>query len=265
MRQLMISVVAFTIAVSAEAQFADFNDRGVTFGHVHLVVADIELHKELWPELFGAELVEKQGYTAVRVSNALIFFRHAEPVAPSAETAVDHFGLTVRNVDEVLSKWRALGYAVDYEETDRDRNTSAHITMPGGVKLALREEPARAEETTMGYIQFVAPASKELMTWYERRFGATRTDGDSEDASRVPGAGLSFEASEKRRLPTDGSAIDHIGFEIEEWDEFIETLKNEDVEFEFGPTYVESLDLWVAFFNDPSGVLVEITHGLDRF
>ena len=30
------------------------NDAGLTYGHVHLNVSDVELHKQLWVEHFGA-------------------------------------------------------------------------------------------------------------------------------------------------------------------------------------------------------------------
>lgn len=265
MKNLLLSIIAVTCSMSANGQFADFNGQGVAFGHVHLVVADVELHKDLWTELFNAELIEKQGYSAARVSNALIFFRNGEPTAPSVQTAMDHFGLVVPSVERVLSKWRALGYQPDSEAVDANDRLSAFITMPGGVKLALRENPNRAEDTAMGHVHFVTPVINELMAWYEDRFGATKPNDGREDASQIPGSGLSFEASATQRLPTGGAAIDHIGFELEEWDAFIEMLKEEGTEFEFGPAHVESLDLRVAFFYDPSGVLVEITHGLDRF
>jgi catechol 2,3-dioxygenase-like lactoylglutathione lyase family enzyme len=266
MRKLIILATASACVAPADAQFAEFNDVGVTFGHVHIVIADMELHKKLWPELFDAELVEKEGYAAVRISDALIFFRDAEPTAPSMDTAMDHFGLQVRDIDDVLSKWRALGYDVDSESTDADGLSSASITMPGGVGLVLVENTDQAASTAMHHVHFATPKRGELMTWYSARFGAAQTAQlPVENALATPGAGLRFDHSDTDRLPTDGAAIDHIGFEIREWEGFIAKLEEDDVEFEFGPVHIESLDLWVAFFNDPSGVLVEITHGLDRF
>lgn len=266
MRHLMISVITFLFACSAEAQFAEPDHRGVAFGHMHLVVADLELHKRLWPELFGAELVEKQGYSALRVDDALIFFRDAEPSAPSVETAMDHFGLKVRDVDGVLSKWRAMGYEVDSQTTDTSGHVIAYITMPGGVRLALDHEPDQSADIAMGHVQFATPMRSELMAWYAEYFGIEAFTQDGNDqAAAVPGSELRFENLEKERLPTEGAAIDHIGFEIQEWDAFVEMLQDAGIRFEFGPAYIESLDLWVAFFNDPSGVLVEITHGLDQF
>lgn len=266
MKYLAIVLVTLACTWPAQAQFAEPNDRGVSFGHMHLVVADLELHQRLWPELFGAELVEKQGYSAVRVEDALIFFRDAKPNAPSVETTMDHFGLKVRDIDDILSKWRAMGYEVDSRTTDASGHAIATITMPGGIRLALDEEPNHSAIASMGHVQFVTPMLGELIAWYEEYFGIkTFTQDDNGAAATVPGSELRFHSVEKSRLPTDGAAIDHIGFEIQEWDAFIEMLQGAGVQFEFGPAYIESLDLWVAFFNDPGGVLVEITHGLDQF
>jgi catechol 2,3-dioxygenase-like lactoylglutathione lyase family enzyme len=262
----MIGAVIFLCACFAEAQFAEPNDRGVAFGHMHVVVEDLELHKRLWPHVFGAELVEKQGYTAVRLADALIFFRDAEPTAPSVETAIDNFGIKVRDLEGVLSKWRALGYEVDSERPGASGGSVAYITMPGGIRLALSEEPNQSASAAMGHVQLASPVGRELMAWYAERFGAiASTQDDGGYVASIPGSELRFEKTEKDRLPTDGTAIDHIGFEIQEWDAFIESLREAGIEFEFGPVHVESLDLWVAFFNDPGGILVEITHGLDQF
>ena len=266
MRCLVIGLVVLLCTFPATAQFAEPNDRGVSFGHMQVVVADIELHRRLWPELFDAELVEKQGYSALRVADALIYFRGAEPTAPSVETAMDHFGLKVRDLEDVLSRWRALGYEVDSEISDDSGSAVTYITMPGGVRLALEEDPDQSASTSMGHVQFVTPMRKELMAWYADRFGVAAVDQvDGSHSASIPGSELRFEDIEKKRLPTDGAAIDHIGSEVEDWEELIETLREAGIQFEFGPVYIESLDLWVAFFNDPNGALVEITHGLDEF
>lgn len=262
----LIGIAVLLCTYPTAAQFAEPNDRGVSFGHMHVVVEDLELHKRLWPELFGADLVEKQGYTAVRIADALIFLRDAEPTATSVETAMDHFGLKVRDLEGVLSKWRALGYEVDSEKTNASGSAVAYVTMPGGIRLSLSEEPNQPASTAMGHVQLVTPISRELMAWYAERFGVARdTQNDGSHLASIPGSELRFEDTEKDRLPTEGTAIDHIGFEIQEWDAFVETLQEAGIQFEFGPVYIESLDLWVAFFNDPGGILVEITHGLENF
>lgn len=266
MKSWIIGLAMLACACPIQAQFAPPNDQGVSFGHMHLVVADIELHKRLWPELFGAKLVEKQGYTAVWIDEAQIFFREGEPTAPSISTSVDHFGLKVRNVEAVLSRWIDLGYEIDSRTTNSSGQSIAFITMPGGVRLALREEPDQRTSSSMGYVQFVSSRPDELMAWYAQLFGISTIDVNERNAvAEIPGSGLRFTGTATERLPTEGTAIDHIGFEVQNWDAFVEALRQADIQFEFGPVYIESLDLWVAFFNDPSGVLVEITHGLEDF
>lgn len=262
----MAGAIALMWTYPVEAQFAEPNDRGVSFGHMHLVVADLELHKRLWSELFDAELLEKQGYSAARIADALIFFRAAEPSAPTMDTAIDHFGLIVRDLESVLSKWRALGYEIELGRKDAGDEAAAYITMPGGIRLALNEEPNQSASTSMGHIHFASPMRSELVAWYAEHFGVTPATGDDNSHSAsIPGSELRFENTQEIRLPTDGTAVDHIGFEVVEWDAFVETLREAGIQFEFGPVYIERLDLWVAFFKDPAGVLVEITHGLDRF
>ena len=45
MKLLLASAVAFLVASPAQAQLATPNPAGVTFGHLHLNVTDIEVHK----------------------------------------------------------------------------------------------------------------------------------------------------------------------------------------------------------------------------
>lgn len=248
------------------AGLASPNDRGVAFNHMHVVVAELGPHAALWPELFDAVMVEKAGYTAARLPGALIFFREAEPTSASAATIVDHFGLEVRDLSALLARWRASGHEVEADETGTHEKHTVFITIPDGIKLALSENPDLAESARMGHVHFDTSLPADLAGWYARLFGAVvRSSGSAEPVAEVPGALLRFSGSPVDKLPTEGTAIDHIGFEIENWDAFIETLEADDIEFEFGPVYVESLDIRVAFFSDPAGALVEISHGLDNF
>ena len=110
MRLLLAVAVALAIAAPAYAQLAPPNAAGVTYGHVHLNVKDIEVHKKLWVEHFGGTVVQKGPLTAVRLPGMLIAFRQAEPTGSSEGTVMDHFGFKVRNLAEVLNVAGALNY-----------------------------------------------------------------------------------------------------------------------------------------------------------
>ena len=58
MKLLLAAAAALAIASPVHAQLAPPNAAGVTYGHVHLNVKDIEVHKKLW---------ENDGNTDMRV------------------------------------------------------------------------------------------------------------------------------------------------------------------------------------------------------
>jgi hypothetical protein len=109
MRLLLSSVLALSIAMPAYAQLAPPNAAGITYGHVHLNVRDIEVHKKLWVEHFGGVVVQKGPLVAVKLPGVLIAFRQAEPTGGSEGTVMDHFDFKVRTLAEVLQVWRAAG------------------------------------------------------------------------------------------------------------------------------------------------------------
>ena len=87
MRLLLIAVALATLGSPAYAQLAVPTDAGLTYGHVHLNVTDMELNKQLWVEHFGGVVVEKGSLTAIRLPNFLIALTEREPTAPSRGTA----------------------------------------------------------------------------------------------------------------------------------------------------------------------------------
>ena len=265
-RFLFVGLVAVLAASSVQAQLAAPNDAGVSFSHVHLTVTDIELHKRLWTDLFDGVVAEKAGYVVIRVPGTLVFLRDREPTAPSHGTAMDHFALRVHDLGAILHQWRSLGYGVDEESSAAESLARAYITLPDGIRLELVEAPGLSVKAEMDHVHFYTPQYRELMAWYVDLFGAIAQDSSTtEMTASVPGSDLRFRHVDEERMPTDSTAIDHVGFEIDDMDAFAEMLRGKGIEFVFGPVHIESLDIEIAFFLDPSGVLVEISEGLDTY
>lgn len=266
MRNLFVGAVTLLVPHAVQAQLAAPNDEGVRFAHVHFNVADVGLHTRLWTELFDGVLVERAGYSAVRLPGAILFFTQQEPTEPSVGTVVNHVGFKVRDLDGVLARWRALGYEVDSEFTGGEGFPQAYIIMPNGAKIELTGDPELSTASEMHHVHFYSAEYRDLLAWYIELLGATpRTRGTIETTADVPGSNLSFGNSDEAVAPTQGTAVDHIGFEVEDMNAFAEKLEGMGVEFQIDPFYVESLDVWVGFFLDPSGARVEITQGLDKF
>ena len=266
MRKILLAVAALLVPSLAESQLASPNDAGLRFSHVHMYVTDLNLHKALWPDILGGELLEEGGFTALSIPGALIFLTEQAPSAPSLGTAINHVGFKVRDLDGVLSRWRARGYEVDAEFTGGEGLPQAYITMPNGARVELSGDPSIATPSEMHHVHFYSQAHRETLAWYTDTFsGSPRTRGTIETTADVPGTNLSFAESEGNVLPTPGTAVDHVGFEVEDIQAFAAMLASKGVQLERPPFYVESLDVWVAFFPDPNGARVEISQGLEHF
>jgi catechol 2,3-dioxygenase-like lactoylglutathione lyase family enzyme len=76
---------------------------------------------------------------------------------------------------------------------------------------------------------------------------------------------LSFGANNSGRQSTQGSAIDHIGFEIDNLEEFCRQLEAKGIVFDVPYREIPAIGLNIAYFTDPSGVYVELTEGYDEY
>jgi catechol 2,3-dioxygenase-like lactoylglutathione lyase family enzyme len=266
MRYLLIGPITLLFAYPVQAQLVAPNEAGVTFGHIHLNVSDIELHAKLWTELFDGALVKKGALTGVSIPGVLIFFKQGEPTAPSQETVIDNIGLKVRDMDAILSEWQMLGYETESEFVDASNMSHACITLPNGTSLALEEDPALSAKAEMSHVHYATPQYRELVTWYADLFWALpQHAGEIEAMAYLPGTILYFNKSEEDMKPTENTAIDPSGVEVEDMGKFAEMLQTQGVNIELVPRYVESIDLWILFFTDPSGARIEVTEGLDDY
>lgn len=266
MRLMVATTVALLLAAPLPAQLAPPNDMGVTFAHVHLNVADIELHKRLWVEHFGGVVVEKGPLSTVKLPNMLIVLTERDPTGPSQGTVMDHFGFKVRDVEAVLARWRAAGLEVQSEFTGAEGFPNAYLLAPDGVRVELQEDPELPVDVIGYHIHYWSPDFEELMAWYADAFGATvRPRGRIQTTADVPGMNMSFATCPEVCDPTQGRAIDHVGFEIDDLEAFAERLRARGVEFQVEPRYIESIELTIAFFVDPAGVRIELTEGFDEY
>ena len=86
MRPFLIAF-ALLVAHPAYAQLAPHNEMGVTFGHVHLSVADPKVHHQMWVEQFGGVVSTKGTFTIVKLPNMMIAFRGTKPTGGTENTA----------------------------------------------------------------------------------------------------------------------------------------------------------------------------------
>lgn len=265
MRNLLLSVLVLAFATPALGQLATPNPAGLTYGHVHLNVSDMELHKRIWVEHFGGVVVEKGPLTSVRLPNMLVALTEREPTMGSRETVMDHFGFKVRDIERFLENWAAAGYEVGRVFTGAEGQTNAYVMLPDDVYVELQEDQSLHVEIMGYHVHFITPGHEDLLKWYTQVFGLEiRPRGSMVTTTNAPGMNLSFASTDQDRAPTRGAAIDHIGFEFEDLEAFCRKLEAKGIEFDVPYREIPAIELKIAFITDPAGVRIELTEGYDE-
>jgi catechol 2,3-dioxygenase-like lactoylglutathione lyase family enzyme len=259
-------IASVVVANPAFAQLAPPNADGITYGHVHLNVKDIEVHKKFWAEYFGGVPVTKGTLTAIKFPNMLIALTQREPQGGSMGTVMDHFGFKVQSVAEILAKWRAGGMEVQSEFIGAEGFPNAYLMGPDGVRIELQEDKTQKEKVVGYHIHFQTPDYDKLLTWYTETFNlARRQRGSITTTTDVPGMNLSFANSRTPTVGTRGRAIDHIGFEVKNLEAFCKKLEAKGIKLDVPYRDVPSIGLKIAFLTDPSGTYIELTEGFDKY
>jgi len=116
----------------------------VTWDHVHLRTPDPEATAAWLQDVLGGEIVRGPGRIDVRLGGANVFLApvkpgdKAPPVTP--HQGLDHFGLTVRDIDAVAAEIKAKGVEFTCEPTTiRPGVRICFIRGPEGISIELLE------------------------------------------------------------------------------------------------------------------------------
>ena len=263
---LMTAGLLLALAAPAPAQLSPMNDAGVTFGHVHLNVSDIEVHKKLFVDIFGGEFVQKGPLAAVKWPNMLVAFAPAAPTGPSQGTVMDHFGFKVRSLPDMLTALRAAGYQIQREFTGAEGFPNAYVLGPDGLRLEMQEDKTLSAKAIPNHIHFFTPEFEKLLDWYLDTFSLSkRNRGTVKTTADAGTVNLSFQTSRDPVVGTKGRVIDHIGFELRDLQAFCRQLEAKGIKFDVPYREVPAIGLKIAYITDPAGVYIELTEGYTKY
>jgi catechol 2,3-dioxygenase-like lactoylglutathione lyase family enzyme len=266
MKPVLSAVLVALLATPAYAQLASPNSAGITYGHVHLNVRDMEVHKKLWVEHFGGTVVQKGPLTAIKLPGMLIALTQRAPSGPSEGTSMDHFGFKVRDIQEIIKAWKAAGLPVQSEFTGSEGFPNAYLMAPDDVRIELQEDKTLKEKAIGYHVHLYSPDPAKLRDWYVDMFSLTpRARGKIATTADAPGMNLSFAAVEKPAPGTRGRSIDHIGFEVSNLAEFVKKLEAKGIKFDVAYREIPAIALKIAYITDPVGTYIELTEGYDEY
>jgi catechol 2,3-dioxygenase-like lactoylglutathione lyase family enzyme len=263
----LLAVGVFFWVAPMTAQLVEPNQIGVTMGHIHLAVRDVDAHKQFWISQVGGTLVKNGPLELIQFPGVFIMLRKAEPSGPPAGTIVNHFGFTVKDMPASLAKWRAANIKIDPTENPNE----VYLNAPDGVRLEVYGEPALPTAVSMNHIHYSPVDVPAIKRWYVKVFGANPgrrpciaclSNPRMIEADDLPGVNLSFSPTSTPPAPTKGRSLDHIGFEVQNLDEFVSKLEAQGVKIEAPIRQVPNTKIKIAFLTDPWGTYIELTEGL---
>jgi predicted enzyme related to lactoylglutathione lyase len=266
MRLTLTLALFVALLAPAHAQLSPPNAAGVTYGHVHLNVSNVEVHKKLFVDVFGGTFVQTGALSAVKFPNMLVALQQGTTTGPSQGSVVDHFGFKVRDIAAMRAELEALGYEVQKEFTGVEGFPNAYVVGPDGLRLEMQQDPTLTAKAIPNHVHFFTADYVKLLDWYVDTFGFTkRNRGRMATTADAGTVNLSFTTSSKPVMATKGRTIDHIGFEVTNLETFAKQLEAKGIKLDAPVRAVPSLGLKVAFLTDPSGTYIELTEGLAAY
>ncbi len=242
----------------AGAQPAPFNEAGVTMGHWHLVSKDIAANRDLFLAM-GGTLINRAGNDAVQFPGVVINLALGDEQAEGGTqgTVVNHVGFIVDNVQERIAEWRAAG--VEVIPGGNGRLDQAYVETPDGVRIEILEDPTQPMPIRHEHVHLRTLQSEVLnaQEWYARIFGGEKAMRNGQPIVNLPGVQMRFAVDEAEQTPTRGHILDHIGFDVQDHEAFVERLNAEGIALDEPPRRSRSGG-WITYITDPWGTRIEI-------
>jgi len=264
----LLNCLSFCLALGVaaprvHAQLTTFSDTGVVMGHVHLLAQDVEGMRRFFVALGGTSL---QNGRLIQFPGVYIMVNRGEPAAGTAGSIVNHIGFKLRNLAEARAKWQAAGLTTE---------GTGYVIAPGGIRIEMNEDKAIAHEMEFFHVHMWVDKPPEVQAWYQKTFGAVpgrRAAGASlMYIGDIPGANLTFSDVQVMGVPngfyppmapTKGRALDHIGFEVRNLEQFCKKLEMQGIKFDRPYQRAAQSKTAIAFLTDPWGTYIELTENL---
>ena len=279
-RILTLAFLAASIAVPASetsAQILVATDGPVVYGHHHLNATSIDEHKKFWVDTLGGTAIKAGTFDVIKFPNVLIFLNARMPGGPTKGSSLNHIGFSVPNLRQVVDKLKTNGYRmVTAEEAPAGVTVKddigvtgsgiAYALAPDGVKVELLQVNGQTLPIAHHHVHFFGERPEEMRAWYMKVFGANlrQTQVNGIISADLPGGALNFSQSAGPVEGTRGRALDHIGFEVRNLEEFCKNLEAQGIKLAVPFRTVPALNITLAFITDPWGTYIELNEGLEN-
>jgi len=232
------------------------------YDHVHLNVPDQAKAVEWYQKNFGGKPTAEAADRLMFGSTRLIFLKNANG-QPSAGSSIDHIGFSFADLDAKVKELEAAGVKIVTPVRDVPNLFKlGFVEDPWGTKIEVVQD---TELLGLHHIHLRAADPAEMFTWLLAKFGGERTKLKGQiDALKYSAAGFSdmwVLVQRGESTPSEGHAIDHIGWRATNLAEKIAEMKTQSVKVttEQRPlTLAEKTTSQVAYVEGPAGTKIEL-------
>lgn len=228
-------------------------------GHVHLSVQDVDAQRKFWVA-FGGTPVKNGALELIQFPGVYVMLRKGDPSGPSVGSVINHVGFNAKDSAASVVKWKAAGL-----NPEAGNNPGQYFfTTADGLRIEIIEDKNIEVPLKFHHVHFNFPPNESTaaQAWYARTFDARPGLRGRQKAGDIPGANLTYGEAKEQTVPTKGRALDHIGFEVPDMEQFAQKLEAQGLKFDIAPRTVPNGTTKIAFITDPWGTYIELTQGL---
>jgi catechol 2,3-dioxygenase-like lactoylglutathione lyase family enzyme len=222
--------------------------------NVHIRVSDPAQARDWYIKHLGA--TPGAGPTQVFFGKMLIAIVKTDNPQPSAGSAIDHIGLSFPDLAGKMNELQAAGVKIVTPMRDVPGLFKlGFIEDPWGVKIELVQD---AERLGFHHVHLSAADPAAALNWYEDMLGGQREKLKGRiDGLRYDGIWLLAAKSGAAAPVSSGErAVMSVGWQIRDMTQAATAFKAKGAKTVVEPRAIGKL--WYAFFEDPSGVRVEL-------
>jgi catechol 2,3-dioxygenase-like lactoylglutathione lyase family enzyme len=240
------------------AQLSAPNESGISMGHVHLIVKDVDAQKKAWIDGFGAESIKAGQLDLLKLPGIFIIVSKGEPNGGTNGSAVNHIGIAVKDYPSIKAKLTAANIAMQ----ELTPNQQAFASFPEDVRVEVMEAKDQPQPVAFHHLHLSVPDQEAERTWYVKTFDGANGTRRNAPTAMIPGGEVDYLRAQMPQAPTKGRSLDHIGFEVKNLEAFCKKLESEGIKLDSPYRDVPQIGLKIAFLTDPVGTRIELTEGL---
>jgi lactoylglutathione lyase len=257
MRTATMCMMAAVVLGAAAAPAAAQTPTLPVLDHIHLNVPDQAKGVEWYQKYFGGQPMTEAPDRLMFGDTRLIFLKN-DKGQPSTGSALDHLGFSFADLDAKMKEFEAAGIKVVTPVRDvAGLFKLGFIEDPWGTRIEVVQDP---DKLGLHHVHLRAPDPAATLAWYKEKFGG-ESGKMKERIDGLKWGGVWLLVTRGDAVPSEGHAIDHIGWRTTKLDARTAELKGQGVKFTTEPRPLKLASGTVvnfAYLEGPAGAKIEL-------